>query len=538
MRNNVLQSIRVQNFRVLTDTCQIKIKPITLLFGQNGSGKSTFIESIQFLKYIATNLNNTRTFELNKDINFGMFEDLINSNTREKDIKITLSFSTEEMHREFTEIFKHSLHELPKELSVMLYFAQDGNNKTRFYLRKWEFYDKNLQCSNGISTDNKKENYIKLRNLNFENLKNKKDRNRDEDSFLKNYGWIANLDELGLADLDFINNVIIKNIKEDSLYESRSVLDKEGLDGYPEDLFFLDDNLDINEQEGVLLKEAFERIKSINQDVVSDDLESLIDDLGDFIHIMLYPYYDLIYSLIKNVFNKVHNLSHVRSELPRAFVPGENRNSLQVNQLYNEIQQIYSTRNSKNSGYKKLQDAIRVLNFGDSFIIEENNGIFQAFLISNKAKINIVNASSGFKQVFPILLKIILNAPSGMELLIRELSTIAQQVLIEQPELHLHPKLQSELIKYLVELNPQLNLIIETHSEHIIRKLQLLIAKGLLKHDDVAIYYFSNSKNKTKVKELKLDANGMFIDKWPNGFFDEAADLSYELLKEISKRYN
>ena len=107
-------------------------------------------------------------------------------------------------------------------------------------------------------------------------------------------------------------------------------------------------------------------------------------------------------------------------------------------------------------------------------------------------------------------------------------------LMIEQPELHLHPKLQSQMAdmfsKAISNSNNGNTLIIETHSEHLIRKIQVLIAKGELDKEKVSVWYFDNSDGTTKIKEMIIAPNGFFKEPWPNGFFDDSANLSWELL--------
>ena len=95
---------------------------------------------------------------------------------------------------------------------------------------------------------------------------------------------------------------------------------------------------------------------------------------------------------------------------------------------------------------------------------------------------------------------------------------------IEQPEVHVHPKLQADLGDLLAEAiqEPRQNrFIIETHSEHLILRLQRLIRKKLLRPEDVSVIYVSRGAEGAKAERLRLDEDGDFIDEWPNGFFLE-----------------
>lgn len=106
-----------------------------------------------------------------------------------------------------------------------------------------------------------------------------------------------------------------------------------------------------------------------------------------------------------------------------------------------------------------------------------------------------------------------------------------QTILIEQPEVHLHPSLQAKFIDTLLSIGSKNNYFIETHSEHIIRKLQVLIKnkKYGLNPEDVNIYYFKRSSSKFEITKHEILDNGKLTPVFPDGFFD----TSYSLVKEL-----
>lgn len=95
---------------------------------------------------------------------------------------------------------------------------------------------------------------------------------------------------------------------------------------------------------------------------------------------------------------------------------------------------------------------------------------------------------------------------------------------IEQPEVHVHPRLQADLGDLLAAAikEPRRNrFIIETHSEHLILRLQRLVRKKEIAPDDVSVIYVSRGPEGAKAERLRLDEDGYFIDDWPGGFFSE-----------------
>ena len=111
-------------------------------------------------------------------------------------------------------------------------------------------------------------------------------------------------------------------------------------------------------------------------------------------------------------------------------------------------------------------------------------------------------------------------------------------IAVEEPEIHLHPRLQSLLADMIVEAHSAgVHFIIETHSEYLIRKLQTLVAQKKLDNNETIIYYMYDPKQDDipdyidKVKEIRINEDGSLTDSFGSGFFDESYNLSNELLK-------
>lgn len=97
-------------------------------------------------------------------------------------------------------------------------------------------------------------------------------------------------------------------------------------------------------------------------------------------------------------------------------------------------------------------------------------------------------------------------------------------ILIEQPEVHLHPRLQSATGDLLIEtVNRQrAQVLVETHSEHLVLRLLRRVREGALAAHDLAILYVDlDDGGAAFVRRLEVDANGDLIDGWPGGFFDD-----------------
>jgi hypothetical protein len=106
--------------------------------------------------------------------------------------------------------------------------------------------------------------------------------------------------------------------------------------------------------------------------------------------------------------------------------------------------------------------------------------------------------------------------------IVQSLVSEEQIISIEQPEVHVHPKLQADLGDLLVKAIERKNqFIVETHSEHLVLRLQRLVREKEIKPEDVSIIYVSRGFDGAEARRLRLDEDGYFIDEWPNGFFPE-----------------
>ncbi|KAA6344230.1 hypothetical protein EZS27_008123 [termite gut metagenome] len=91
---------------------------------------------------------------------------------------------------------------------------------------------------------------------------------------------------------------------------------------------------------------------------------------------------------------------------------------------------------------------------------------------------------------------------------------------ISQPEIHLHPSVQSAFGGYLVkQINSQAkNYVIETHSEYLLNRIRLAIVKGEIKEDEVKVYFTDNSTKKSVLHEIHFNKQGQILNA-PSNFF-------------------
>lgn len=102
-------------------------------------------------------------------------------------------------------------------------------------------------------------------------------------------------------------------------------------------------------------------------------------------------------------------------------------------------------------------------------------------------------------------------------------------LLLENPEAHLHPRGQSRMALLLAKAAAAgAQLVVETHSDHVLNGLRLAVKDNILHHDDLMLHYFRNNGT-TELTSPVIDPDGM-VSEWPEGFFDEWDNAVMRLL--------
>jgi len=191
----------------------------------------------------------------------------------------------------------------------------------------------------------------------------------------------------------------------------------------------------------------------------------------------------------------------------------ERMHGLRDHYFYDESNGKFSKR-----PYVQLQDAVRewldqmgIMGFNPS----KSRDIIYVDLDSGpgrKQKVSIAGVGFGVSQIFPIILEGLRMPAQGT-------------LLLEQPEIHLHPNLQMRLADYFVSLAlSKKNVIVETHSDHIVNRLvrRILEDETDALGEAIGIYFVSNSAEGSHFRPIEIDPLKGIVN-WPVGFFDQNA---------------
>lgn len=174
----------------------------------------------------------------------------------------------------------------------------------------------------------------------------------------------------------------------------------------------------------------------------------------------------------------------------------------------------------------------------EEFEVKEVSELRQEYEVKVKTKgssrfVDLPDVGFGVSQVLPVLVHLFY-------------TPINSTIFMEQPELHLHPSAQSALADVMIDalrsrengIDRNIQLIIETHSEHFLRRLQRRLAEEKLKQSDLAVYFADVTKSPAKLEALRINEYGI-ISNWPENFFgDEMGDLLRQSEAAIRRKQN
>ena len=180
--------------------------------------------------------------------------------------------------------------------------------------------------------------------------------------------------------------------------------------------------------------------------------------------------------------------------------------------------------------YKPTSEWLSRLGIAATLELRRMGGSYFSCLVGDPnlgVKPNFADVGFGASQVLPAIVQALL-APQNATLV------------MEQPEIHLHPAAQAALGDLFIEqIDKGKQFIIETHSEHMVSRVLRRIANDEISASQVAIHYCSRTSGGTKIQRIDVDSYGRFGEGLPPGFFEqdyEETRAHMEAVAEKSRR--
>ena len=161
---------------------------------------------------------------------------------------------------------------------------------------------------------------------------------------------------------------------------------------------------------------------------------------------------------------------------------------------------------------------------GPSGSLDDNNYEIRIQQSFEGVKVTLADIGYGVAQFLPVLV-LCYYVPIGSILI------------LEEPGTHLHPKAQADLADLLIEviIERNLQILVESHSEHLLTRLQLRIAEEKISANDTAIHFCENENGVSNIKPLEIDDLGN-IKNWPKNFFGDVKGDLVKMTREQMKR--
>ena len=503
-----MKSFRIKNIKAFKDSGNIEFKPITIFVGKNSCGKSSLLRFPTVLAQTALSRTDSPLMFYGKMLDYGNYEDVVfgrtaDSMTFEIDYDVNIHNVND---ARYTMIEEDQNDETSREIHRVGMKITINKNDKRMHVESAELCVDG-ECLSGYYYQG--DNYRVELNYIYENYQLTKERYEIEvkDIQFDNFFTLYDAKEVFCA---IVGIVVNEDKKPVSLEVGQELYNRLFNLANP----YSDDQLTEEEKLIKRIKGGLEYSSAMMSHVYTNfNSEAYrITYIGPF----------------RESPERVYRDSE--SQSADVGVKGENVSTLLIRDYQNNSKLINAISKWL---YKTMGYTLTIKDMG--------SGLFQIMLANDKGiESNILDVGFGISQVLPIIVQII-NTSLANDRRIKGRLIKGKAIYVEQPELHLHPAAQAELADIFVSCvldNEDTCLVVETHSEHLIRKLQVLVSdkKNDFSADLLRIYYVDKDENGVaNVQEMKIMDNGKFEQKWPTGFFDKAHELSMELLKNSAE---
>lgn len=149
---------------------------------------------------------------------------------------------------------------------------------------------------------------------------------------------------------------------------------------------------------------------------------------------------------------------------------------------------------------------------------------YELHVVANGSASNLKDVGVGVSQVLPVIVAALFAQPGDI-------------VIVEEPESHLHPMAQTQLAELFIQVSRDkgVQFIIESHSEHLLLRLQRRVAERVLQAEAVAMYFLKKREGRASIERLQMNEAGD-IANWPEHFFgDDMAEIAARTMAVIAQ---
>jgi AAA ATPase domain/Protein of unknown function (DUF3696) len=549
----VITAIEIENFKGIGERVRIELKPITLLFGPNSAGKSTILHALHYAREIfeRRNLDADQTLAGGQFVDLGGFRNLVHGRDLERSVILRFELDIDSHENLIPWIpfnlvseslgphIEHLTHEFSTaKVTIEIRYS---TLHERLYVRRYAVDLAGEPFAEIVHDPDRKATVLQNLNtkhpvlLRFLDILPAPTNRLDIRGYKISFGDTNRT--LLQAGLEYIREVIpytgdqtwpLHPSTEDALPDFRgSVL-----------------GLVVEEQDDSESMEDSVRIQRVAAELKTG-LSKLIAGPGEWLRWMLECscYIGPIRETPRRDFLPLrsHDPGRWASGLAAWDILGYG-----VVEVVQKTSDWLSQQDRLNTGYRVERRHYKELDLSDPLLAALATG--RAFDEADKSGLSINQAPTRARVVLVSELNELALQPSEIGIGVSQLLPVVvaaclppfhepftNSVLLEQPELHLHPRIQAAMGDLFIETTKESRrcFLIETHSEHLILRILRRIretVEGEVKGgrspvtpEDVAVYYIQQESGKTVADLLRVDETGEFIDPWPQGFFEERA---------------
>lgn len=530
----MIHSLSFENYKAFAND-RIKIKPLTVLLGANSVGKSAIVQL--FLLLQQTNKASNRSYRsalklYGGSINLGDTKNIFRRQDTNAPLKLSFEIKSSDAQEylidELISEFKTPFYEIGRYISS--YKKTNESLLEDFYNKKskQEFNEfiENLileanELPNGIENSRMIRNIFRhsfgrpnvdINIFSEENLKEIISTNEflvslseaiKDDLFKLEFEISHSRDRLLITKMGLINgNIKLVSLsfdntrKKDSLALESDIYNFKDL---PESFFF----------------ELFKSFSPVNTIFQAVNYNRYIYNDPNFFSSVLARVFMFFQNRIGESFEEDHinYVSPLRAHPKRYYMLDKAKLNISLDTLDGDAltEILKENREVRDQVNKWLQ------NFGLNVNVETLREVIHKLKVEqNELSLDITDVGFGISQILPVIIQGFLSLDDSL-------------TIIEQPEIHLHPKMQADLADLFIDMinSGNKNLLIETHSEYFLKRLRRRIAEKRIDYNDVIIYLIESDGEKSSIRDLDLQPGGAF--KYPKDYYGG------ELLKDATE---
>lgn len=507
-----MRSIRLRNFRSFRDTGHIELRPLVLLVGTNSSGKSSFLRFFPLLKQTASSTSSSPLLWFGHYVDFRDFQNTVCRFSSSEPISV--SFSLRKLAVPMRDRYYYSQFIRSQSAMLDLSFSVDiVNVAQRSMIQSLNLCFEQCICDMIITNKGAISSLI-VNGINVHTLFDSKPMPRCSPATL-----VPLFERNAEARNNFrmaINNVLCSLLE--TVYHSNTS---------NETLKKRADRLIFGTREKII-----EQLDKLAQGRIKEPKEKAVKEIQALLYARALPVIcDRGYSELTS-FSRANNyVGPFRVDPQRYYRIQE----LSVKQIdvhgENMAMWLKSLSDKELSSFSEwVMDT-----FGFRVCIRQSGGHIEVEIEIGSQRYNIIDMGYGISQVLPIIAQCWADSLKGKN---AEASSgiddgggsTTRVIAIEQPELHLHPRMQARLADMFVSMIPGVEtdrqgelstcLIIETHSEDMLSRFGEMICEKKLSTSNIVVLLFEKDETTgiTEVRQSEFDDNGILRD-WPVGFF-------------------